>query len=144
MTTKTLYIMRGLPGSGKSTKAATLSPHVFSNDEYFVDSDGIYRFDGSKIKHAVNDCQRRVETAMVSGQTRIVVDNTHTRRFEYQFYLDAAKFYGYAVEIVFPETPWAWNVSECAARNTHSVPLQAIQRMKERFENAPCDSFDRS
>lgn len=137
--TKKLYIMRGLPGSGKSTKAGTLALHVFSNDDYFVGVDGIYRYDVSKIKHAVNDCQRRVETAMASEQTPIVVDNTHTRRFEYQFYLDAAKFYGYTVEIVFPDTSWAWDVSQCAARNTHSVPLQTIQQMKDRFENAPCN-----
>ena len=47
---KILYIVRGIPGSGKSTFAKTLGGIHIEADQYFVDGDGNYNFDGSK-KH---------------------------------------------------------------------------------------------
>jgi adenylate kinase family enzyme len=49
---KTIYIVRGCPGSGKSTFAKTLGGIHIEADQYFVDADGNYNFDGSKIKNA--------------------------------------------------------------------------------------------
>ena len=52
---KILYIVRGVPGSGKSTFAEKLVGHDFlvcEADKYFIDKEtGEYKFDISKIKH---------------------------------------------------------------------------------------------
>ena len=65
---KTLYIVRGLPGSGKSTFAKQLVSHDFlvcEADKYFIDKEtGEYNFDFTKIKDAHKFCQDTVETYM--------------------------------------------------------------------------------
>ena len=46
-----LIIMQGASGSGKSTFVSDrkhLNDIVLSTDNYFVDDDGTYRFDGSR------------------------------------------------------------------------------------------------
>jgi tRNA uridine 5-carbamoylmethylation protein Kti12 len=52
MTNKILYIVRGIPGSGKTTFAKSLNCPVFEADMFFVNSQGIYNFDYTKIKDA--------------------------------------------------------------------------------------------
>ena len=63
---KKLYIVRGLPGSGKSTFAEALVGSDFlvcEADKYFM-VDGEYKFDGSKLKDAHEWSRNRVETYM--------------------------------------------------------------------------------
>ena len=62
---KVLYIVRGIPGSGKSTFAKTLGGQHYEADMYFIDEEGNYKFDGTKIKDAHKWCQSFVETDMV-------------------------------------------------------------------------------
>ena len=42
---------------------------------------------------------------------------------------------GYMVEIVEPTTPWRFNPSELARRNSHGVPRDKIEKMLERYEH---------
>jgi hypothetical protein len=53
-----VIVCRGLPGAGKSTYVATLSPGavVCSADSYFVGPDGAYRFDPAKLGQAHEAC----------------------------------------------------------------------------------------
>lgn len=133
MNTKTLYIMRGLPGSGKSTAAKLLSEHVFSTDDFFM-VDGEYKFDPAFLaaNHVKN--QTAVLNAMAKGLAPIVVANTATKAWEMKPYVSMAEAHGYEVVICYPETPWAWDADECAKRNVHGVPLHAIRAMLLRFE----------
>jgi len=57
MKDKILYIVRGIPGSGKSTIAKTLGGIQIESDQYFIDSNGEYKFDASKLHNAHNYCQ---------------------------------------------------------------------------------------
>jgi NEDD4-binding protein 2 len=139
--TKKIILIRGLPGSGKSTKAKELAgenPNIFSTDDFFVNSDtGKYEFDPKLLgrNHSLN--VKRTEKAMQEGVTPIIVDNTHTRFFEMKKTVELAQKYGYEVEFHEPDTDWAWNVEELAKKNTHGVPLEAIQRMKDRWDKNP-------
>jgi Tfp pilus assembly pilus retraction ATPase PilT len=45
---KVLYLVRGIPGSGKSTFAKTLSGEYYEADMFFM-VDGEYKFDVAKI-----------------------------------------------------------------------------------------------
>jgi predicted kinase len=133
---KTLYIIRGVPGSGKSTFAKELVGADFlvcEADKYFVDREGNYKFDGSKLKEAHEWCRDRVETFMEDSllndqfYRRIAVSNTFTREWEMQAYVDLAEKYGYRVFSVIVE-------NRHGSSNVHGVPDEVIEKMKERFE----------
>ena len=69
MENKILYILRGVPGCGKSTLASHLVDEncVFEADKFFINSEGNYNFDSRKLPFAHKWCQLLVETAMVKN-----------------------------------------------------------------------------
>ena len=137
MNEKTLYIVRGLPGSGKSTFAKKLVNSDFlvcEADKYFIDKKtGEYKFDGSKIKEAHKYCQDLVETymkdSMVNNQwyREIVVSNTFTMEWEMNPYFELAKKYEYKVFSIIVE-------NRHKGENVHGVPIDKIEQMENRFE----------
>lgn len=148
---RTLIIMRGVSGSGKSTQTrkilleefgiaeADLHKHTFSTDDYFVRKDtGVYDFKPERIGRAHEWNQNRVAKAMQERSVHpIVVDNTNTMFWEMKPYVQLAVDHGYKVEFREPETEWKRNAEELARRNVHNVPLEAIQRMLDRWEEDP-------
>lgn len=123
---KTIYIVRGCPNAGKSTFAKTLGGIHIEADQYFVDGDGNYNFDGSKIKNAHAWCLDKVKTNMVVGRDKIVVSNTFTQEWEFQPYLELAKEYGYKTFTIIVE-------NRHGNTNEHNVPEDKIEQMKNRF-----------
>lgn len=147
-----MIIMRGLPGSGKSTSAKekAVGGEVFSTDDFFM-SEGKYMFDPTKLKIAHEWNQNRVNKAMEQGVTPIVVDNTNVVKSNFQPYLDIAKQHGYAVEYAEPES-WWWkkyfgpNMSpqdkdeltkKLLEMGTHNVPEALLRRMIDNWEHDP-------
>lgn len=125
---KILYIVRGVPGSGKSTFAKSLGCPVFEADQYFIDSEtGEYKFDPSKIKLAHNWCKLRVEHSMEDGLDKIAVSNTFTQEWEMESYFSLAENYGYSVFSIIVE-------NRHGGINIHGVPEDKLQVMKDRFE----------
>jgi len=124
---KILYIIRGLPSSGKSTLAKKLvgSSSVIEADQYFVDIEGNYKFIPEQIKYAHAYCKDWASIFMRSSISDLAVANTFTQLWEYQPYLGMCKKYGYKPVII-----------ECHGRfkSIHNVPDDAIQRMKDRWE----------
>lgn len=143
-----MYIMRGVSGSGKSTKAKQLkgSGEVFSTDDFFMEGEE-YKFDPTKLKEAHDSNQRRVWEAARRKVNPIVVDNTTTMAWEAKPYVVIGMTEGYDIEIVEPESPW-WsqfrpnmsdeeiqNLAEILAEKTvHGVPVQGIVNMLKRWE----------
>jgi predicted kinase len=123
---KILYIVRGIPGSGKSTFANSLDCPVFEADMYFM-NDGEYKFDVSKIKLAHNWCKLRVEHSMEDDFQKIAVSNTFTQEWEMTPYYEMAKQYGYTVFSVIIE-------NRHGGVNEHGVPEDKLKMMKDRFE----------
>lgn len=124
---KILTICRGIPGSGKSTFAKQLTSNVFEADHYFIDNEGNYNFDPSKIKDAHKDCQDNVRYAMESSISKIAVSNTSTQDWELQPYYELATKYGYTVFSIVVE-------NRHEGVNQHGVPEDKIQMMKDRFQ----------
>ena len=91
---KIIYLVRGIPGSGKSTFAKQLTSNVFEADHYFYDNDGNYNFIASEIKEAHKECQQFVGYAMESNTPKIAVSNTFTQEWELQPYYELAIKYG--------------------------------------------------
>jgi predicted kinase len=128
---KTLYIVRGIPGSGKSTFAKSLGSVHFEADMFFM-KDGEYKYDMFKIKEAHKWCQDSVNTAMILNTTAginqtIVVSNTFTQEWEMKPYFDIAEVYGYKVFSIIVE-------NRHGGVNEHNVPEEVLSLMKNRFE----------
>jgi predicted kinase len=132
---KKLYIVRGLPGSGKSTFAEALVGSDFlvcEADKYFM-FNGEYKFDATKLKEAHESCRTLVETYMKDSllndqfYREIAVSNTFTQEWEMQAYLDLAKQYGYTVFTVIVE-------NRHGGVNQHGVPDEVLTKMRDRFE----------
>lgn len=124
---KVLFIVRGLPGSGKTTLAHIIANGVCSADDYFTDSEGNYNFDPSKLKAAHADCRSRVEQHMSYGEPLVAVANTFTQEWEMEAYFNLAEEYGYMVQSIVVE-------NRHGGQNIHNVPAEAMNKMRDRFE----------
>jgi predicted kinase len=128
---KSLFLLRGLPGSGKSTLAKQLvgdKDYCHKEaDMYFVDRDGNYKFDPTKIKDAHAWCQGEIEFLMSYGHVTVVVSNTFTQEWEMAAYYELAAKYGYTVFSLIVE-------NRHGGENEHGVPADKLQAMKDRFE----------
>lgn len=132
----TLILIRGLPGSGKSTKAKELLDVGFVNDwfeadMFFMDINGEYRFDRDKIKDAHKWCQQMTKRSLKSGRS-VVISNTFTRIWEMEAYIEVARFAKADVIVI-----------ECKGeyQNIHDVPEESLALMKERWEPLLKKSF---
>lgn len=128
-----LYIYRGLPGSGKTTAAKASGFELAAADDYFTSTDGSYNFNAMKIGAAHAYCYKKVDRLLRSGKD-VAVHNTFTQHWELKPYLDMAKKYGADVKVfrmqeMSPEILFR--------RNVHNVPMEAIIKMKERFQSYP-------
>jgi predicted kinase len=125
---KQLMLIRGLPGSGKSTVAKIFDKALhFEADMYFLDSDGNYQFDASKIKNAHNWCRDSVMDAMKEGHPIVVVSNTFTQEWEMNVYYLLAEELGYRVISMIVE-------NRHDGKNIHGCPDDKIEQMRNRFE----------
>ncbi len=123
-------ILRGLPGSGKSTFAKKLAmqhgfTHLEADAHFYVG--GEYRFDPARAADAHALVARDALTAMLAGQ-RVVVANTHVRLWEMAAIVGAATLAQKRFCFV-----------ECVGefRNVHAVPSEVIEGMKIRWEALP-------
>ena len=101
--------MRGLPGAGKSTWIRENYPqaYVCSADNFFLDDEGVYRFDKTLISEAHTSCLREFAEILVSiardpanSPEVVVVDNTAIMAWEISPYYNLAQAYGHTVKII--------------------------------------------
>ena len=122
----TLTLIRGLPGSGKSTLAKQLTKantfHIEA-DMYFVNSDGKYMFDISKIGSAHSWCQQETELNMHYGRD-VIVSNTFTTLKELRPYFEIASKYNVVPHVILCQGNY---------KNVHDVPPETLEKMRSRF-----------
>ena len=138
---KQLFLLRGLPGSVKSTLAKSLASGsrcgMAEADQYFTDMKGNYNFDASKLKQAHQWCQDQVNNMMSNRHMlpshlnesldTIIVSNTFTQEWEMKPYYELAEKYGYVVFSLVVE-------NRHGGVNEHGVPDETLEKMRNRFE----------
>ena len=120
-----LILVRGIPGSGKSTFASTFKGVFHVENDMFHVKDGKYSFVGQRQKNAVSWCMDMCETALRNGMD-VVVSNTFTKRKYVMAYADLAVKYGAELSVYRMAGSF---------ENEHSVPAAVFESMKRGFEN---------
>jgi len=124
---RTLYLVRGLPGSGKSLLAHAITDAVFENDDFFTGPTGEYHFDCTRMPQARAQCYNGVKMAMENAVEKIAVANVFADPSEMSDYFKAAEDYGYRVQTVIVE-------NRRQSQNIHGVESDAIEKMRKRFK----------
>lgn len=137
---KTLILMRGVSGSGKSTKAAQLASSfegavIFSTDDFFM-QDGSYVFDVAKLaeNHAKNVA--RTEAACEQGLSMIIIDNTNLQYWQMKPYVELAQKHGYDVQFEEVHAEYETIMQRQAGRANigKDLPATVVERMLKSFE----------
>lgn len=121
-----LVLIRGLPGSGKSTFAKSMiigrQEHWawFEADRWMINENAEYEFDPSKLSMVHKKCLEHTMEAL-NANINVVVSNTFSRRWEMQPYYDLG----------FPTTEIMMLGNY---QNIHGVPDHKIQEMRDRWE----------
>lgn len=123
---KSLIILRGIPGCGKSTFASIIGGVICTADDFHM-KDGKYDWKPENVSKAHAACQKKAEMAMSTNEPKVIIANTNTTAKEMQAYYDLAKKYKYKVFSVIVE-------NRHNGVNEHNVPAETLKKMRERFD----------
>lgn len=129
-----LVIVRGLPGSGKTTYAKYLAKLLrekghgvshFENDMYFVDGNGNYKYEDSKKRKSIEWCLANMALRLVAGDI-VIVSCVFSRFRQITRLLEVAGNLDLPVEIY-----------RCTGEynSTHNVPKAIVENMRANFED---------
>lgn len=140
---KQVIIMQGLSGSGKTTLAQANFPNatVVSADRFFEQGPLEYHFMPSLLGKAHAWCMSNFIHALGRGDSTIIVDNTNTERWEWQNYVKLAELLGYKWGVIDMSEGDKSTDEELTARNVHGVPLEVIERQRERYDHASSEEL---
>lgn len=142
---KVMVLMRGCPGSGKSFQAinilnlcyqnANVDEFIFSADKYFIDKNtGKYSFNSSKLSSAHSWVYNNAKNAVDNNVTPVIIDNTNIQCWEMKSYVQLAVSNGYWIEVIEPDSEWAWDAKKLFNKTIHSVPYDKICLMLQRYD----------
>ncbi len=144
-----VIIVSGIPGSGKSTWVKNnTNPYmteVFSADTFFLDKNGSYKFDPTKLSQAHSSCLKNFTTRLFNLNTSVkdsckitlVVDNTNTSAWEIAPYYSLAQAFNIPVKII----RLIVNPHTAFSRNIHGVEKDKVELMAERITKNPLPPF---
>lgn len=127
-----LILLRGLPGSGKTTLANVLSEEgkypVHSIDSYFTDKEtGEYNFEFEKNHLAYKQCEEQTLNSIKQGAEKIFIDNTFTLEWELEPYFKLASQHNYKIFVVTVE-------NRHGNKNIHQVSDEQLQKMAAKYK----------
>lgn len=130
-----LWMIIGIPGSGKSTKAKEIAEiyniKIFEADMFFIDKNGKYCWKGDLLPKAHGWCYDKIEDELKAGHS-VIVANTFLKRKDRKRYIDLAKQFNAEIEVI-----------TCTGnfQNIHGVTPEKIQIMKDKFQPFSSDEL---
>jgi predicted kinase len=126
-----LILLRGLPGSGKTTLAKVLSENgkypVHSIDSYFTNEIGEYYFEFDKNHLAYKNCEELTRNSLGNKVEKVFVDNTFTIDWEFEPYFKLASEYDYLLFVVTVE-------NYHGNKNIHDTSLDQLEKMALKYK----------
>lgn len=128
-----MILVRGLPGSGKSTMAREIAAgsnfrgpgmgyaHLEA-DQFFYEN-GVYNFDASKLHQAHQRCLLNARTCL-EGHQSVIVSNTFTTKKELKPYFELAREFNIVPVVLLAQNAFG---------SVHSVPAETLFQLSERF-----------
>lgn len=130
---KRCVVLRGLPGSGKSTFSSQLGEGVITcSADHFFEKTGTYVFDPKMLFLAHKICRNKFEVAVEAGAPIVVVDNTNIKYADWKNYLTFAIEHGYLVTIAEAQER---DIDVLFARGKHNVPRTTLERMVREWKD---------
>lgn len=136
MSSKLMIVLRGPPGSGKSYFANYLEgyfsvdPLIISIDNYRI-VEGKYKFDPSREKEVIAKFKEALRAAVVEGAEPIIVDNCHSRFWEFESTKKLGEEHGYTVFVVEVQS----TLDDCLQNQSHNLALEKMMDIFERWES---------
>lgn len=152
---KFCFIMRGIPGSFKSTigefiasKGGYLETSIVDNAFYYSDPEtkevisarhntdqyhmvnGEYKFSMMNVGKFHSRNYKAFRKSCEDGIPIVVCDNTNTTTKEFKKYADTARHQGYIVYTCLMDVP---SLETFFSRNTHDVPMETINKVRKRL-----------
>jgi len=120
-----IVLIRGLPGSGKTTLANSMNSYRHLEADQFLEVNGEYVYDASKVKLAHDWCVSTAKECLEQG-LNVVVSNTFVRLWEMQRYID----HGFPFRIIEMKEKY---------QNIHGVPQEKIDLMAKSWQELPAE-----
>lgn len=133
-----IVLLSGVAGSGKSTKAKELCREKNRGEFVILSTDALlthgdhYLWSGDTCGPGHFLLGKLCNEAMRRKVPLIIIDNTNLTFGDVAQYFVLAIDNQYELDIIEPDTPWRYDAQELFKRNTHNVPLEAIERMLNR------------
>jgi len=133
-----IILIRGIPGSGKSTLArkiverggidgcdTMLGYDHWENEMFFIDQDGNFEYDTSKMKESATWCLARTIDSLLKGKD-VVVANTFFRYIQMAPYIELAARFNFDIKII-----------ECKGKfkSVHNTPADFVKITIEKYEH---------
>lgn len=140
-----IRLMRGLPGSGKSTRALAAlkkagtegkSAIICSADEFFM-KNGTYEFDAKKLSAAHKQCLEGFIDALYAKFKLIIVDNTNIKLDEFEIYMKIGALAGAEIQIDAKKPADDAELLAWHDRCIHGVPLEKVRSRAKQWEDIP-------
>lgn len=128
---KFCYILRGVPGCGKSTVAKSIAGDngiICEADKFFME-DGKYNFNPSNLGKAHAWCFSTFKKAIDNDVEKVIVSNTSTKQEQFEHYKNYAGDNDYTVMVMTIE-------NHHGNKDAHGVPYHVIKKMEKNLKDS--------
>ena len=141
---RTVYILRGLPGSGKNCYIQNyIKFHNLKEDKYVIcgvndilniDNKN-YKYNPRNIPKAYSYCFDDFFQSLTQLVPYIFVNNVNSQGWEYINYINLAKYFNYKVKIIEIGCPTDHYIEYFNKRSVSKEPLSTSRSFYDRWEN---------
>ncbi|GFS99258.1 uncharacterized protein NPIL_563531 [Nephila pilipes] len=139
---KFMFLIRGPPGTGKATLSEMITEKYpkaafCCADDYFKNSFASPTRSKDSLKLSHDYCRKKADTACANNTRLIIVQNTHMRKWEMQYYLNLAACYNYVVIMAITLYRFDVTPQSLLANNTDGLEYSYFRKRLQQWEDIP-------